>query len=126
MDNQDIMMTDLACNILKNDENLEKREHLIKICEAMGQCPVCNQNISNILFHLETQHSRDEPSRDLILGKIKEKLIEMKTAMSKFFLLKAAYTHHTAADPHKTDYLNVINSLLDDLEMALNFTKNYK
>ena len=45
----------------KNNENLEKREHLIKICEAMGQCPVCNQNISNILFHLETQHSRDEP-----------------------------------------------------------------
>ena len=122
MEQQDIMMTDLACNILKNDENLEKREHLIKICEAMGQCPVCNQNISNIL----SQHSRDEPSGDLILGKIKEKLIEMKRAMSKFFLLKAAYAHHKAADPHKTDYLNVINSLLDDLEMTLNLTKNYK
>ena len=75
---------------------------------------------------METQHSRDEPSRVEMLNQIKEAFIEMKRAISKIFLLKNAYTHHKAKDQCKEDNLNTINSLLGDLEETLKITKNYK
>ena len=119
-------MTSLSCNLQKNDESYGQRQTMLKICESTGCCPICKQNIKDILDHVESQHSRDEPSRVEMLNQIKEALISMKMAISKIFLLKNAYTHHKATDQYKEDNLNTMNSLLGDLEETLKITKNYK
>ena len=49
MEQEDILMTSLSCNLKKNDESYGLRQTMLKICESTGCWPICKQNINDIL-----------------------------------------------------------------------------